>query len=210
MGLRISKSCIALIKKFEGCHLTAYQDTAGVWTIGYGHTSGVTSGQTITQAQAEGYLISDLAVFEAHVGGYNSKYAWTQNEFDALVSFAYNVGSINQLTAARARSKATIADCILLYNKSAGKVLTGLTKRRQAEQDLFLTESTVRTLKYKSSGMDVTYLQQRLAAKGYSIGTIDGKFGVKTLEAVKAFQVASDLTVDGIVGVKTWAALAGG
>ena len=63
------------------------------------------------------------------------------------------------------------------------------------------------TLKFGSSGADVTYLQQRLTAKGYGVGSIDGKFGVKTLEAVKAFQAESNLTVDGIIGTKTWAAL---
>lgn len=63
------------------------------------------------------------------------------------------------------------------------------------------------TLKFGSSGADVTYLQQRLTARGYGVGAIDGKFGVKTLEAVKAFQAESNLTVDGIIGTKTWAAL---
>ena len=68
--------------------------------------------------------------------------------------------------------------------------------------------STTRpTIKYGSRGSDVTYLQQRLTAKGYSVGTIDGIFGIKTLEAVKAFQAENGLTVDGIVGPKTWAKL---
>lgn len=63
------------------------------------------------------------------------------------------------------------------------------------------------TLKFGSFGADVTYLQQRLTAKGYGVGAIDGKFGRKTLEAVKAFQAEHNLVVDGIVGAKTWAAL---
>ncbi len=63
------------------------------------------------------------------------------------------------------------------------------------------------TIKSGSRGTDVTYLQQRLTAKGYGVGAVDGIFGVKTLEAVKAFQAENDLTVDGIVGSKTWAAL---
>lgn len=63
------------------------------------------------------------------------------------------------------------------------------------------------TLKFGNSGADVTYLQQRLTAKGYGVGAIDGKFGIKTLEAVKAFQAEHNLVVDGIVGAKTWAAL---
>lgn len=129
---------IELIKKFEGCRLQAYKCPAGVWTIGYGHTSGVKAGQTITSAQAELYLKEDLKKFESKVNKYNSKYNWLQNEFDALVSFAYNIGNIDQLTANGTRSKKVIAEKILLYNKAGGKVLAGLTERRKEERELFL------------------------------------------------------------------------
>ena len=111
-----------------------------MWTIGYGHTgSDVKQGLTITQAKAEQLLRQDLAKFERHVMLFDSKYHWTQNEFDALVSFAFNVGNINQLTANKIRTKAQIAQAMLSYNKANGKVLAGLTKRRQAERQLFLT-----------------------------------------------------------------------
>lgn len=70
---------------------------------------------------------------------YNSKYKWNQNEIDALVSFAYNIGSIDALTANGTRSRATIAAKMLQYNKAGGKVLNGLTRRRKAERELFLT-----------------------------------------------------------------------
>ncbi|MBO5208472.1 MAG: glycoside hydrolase family protein [Lachnospiraceae bacterium] len=140
--MKISNEGLSLIKKYEGCKLTAYKCPAGVWTIGYGHTVGVKEGDKITRAQAELYLLADIERFEKNVEQYN-KYKWTQNEFDALVSFAYNVGSIDKLTAGGTRTKQVIAEKILLYNKAGGQVLAGLTKRRAEEQALFLKESTV-------------------------------------------------------------------
>lgn len=149
--MKISTTGLNLIKSFEGCRLTAYKCPAGVWTIGYGHTGNVKSGQKITQAKADAYLKSDLAKFEKHVASYDKKYKWTQNEFDALVSFAYNVGSITQLTANGTRTKKQISEKILAYDKAAGKTLAGLTRRRQAEKALFdkpvATKSTTATKK---------------------------------------------------------------
>lgn len=136
--MRTSQNGINLIKQFEGCRLKAYQCAAGVWTIGYGHTAGVKVGQTITQIQAESFLKDDLLKYEQKVMKYNDKYRWNQNEFDALVSFAYNIGSIDQLTAGGTRSRATIASKFTAYNKAGGKVLDGLTKRREVEKALFL------------------------------------------------------------------------
>lgn len=138
--MKIGQAGIDLIKSFEGCRLTSYKCPAGVWTIGYGHTgSDVKQGLTITQAKADQLLKNDLEKFEKHVMLFDSKYHWTQNEFDALVSFSFNVGSINQLTANKTRTKEQIVKSILLYNKAGGNVLPGLTRRRQAEQKLFLT-----------------------------------------------------------------------
>lgn len=136
--MRISENGLNLIKSFEGCRLTAYKCPAGVWTIGWGHTGGVKPGQKITQAEADQMLVSDMTAYEHKVDKYAS-YHWNQNEFDALTSFAYNVGSIDQLTANGTRNRATIAEKILQYNKGGGKVLPGLTKRREAERKLFLT-----------------------------------------------------------------------
>ena len=136
--MKTSQTGIDLIKKFEGCRLDSYKCPAGKWTIGYGHTAGVTAGKKISQAQAEAYLRADLEKFEKLVAKYDSVYRWTQNEFDALVSFAYNTGSIDKLTERGTRTKAVIAEKILLYNKAGGKVFDGLTTRRQAERGLFL------------------------------------------------------------------------
>ncbi len=137
------------------------------------------------------------------------------------MSFAFNIGSIDQLTAGGTRSREVIAEKMLLYNKAAGKVLSGLTRRRKEEQALFLRKnaeitagsSTVGnnveqypTLKKGCKGESVKKLQQILCSLGYTL-VCDGVFGDKTLAAVKAFQKANGLVVDGIVGAKTWTAL---
>ena len=137
--MRISNKGIELIKQFEGCRLKAYKDPAGVPTIGYGHTAGVRMGDTITQKQADELLRDDLVIFEQKVMKYDEKYHWNQNQFDALVSFAYNIGSIDQLTSNGRRNISTISNKILEYNKAGGKKLEGLARRREAEKALFDT-----------------------------------------------------------------------
>ena len=141
--MNISQNGIDLIKSFEGLRLTCYKDSAGVKTIGYGHTgSDVYYGQKISQEEAETLLRADLARFERHVNSYDKCYGWTQNEFDAMVSFAFNVGNINDLTYNGIRSKKMIADKILLYCKAGGKRLSGLVTRRQKERELFLKDDS--------------------------------------------------------------------
>ena len=138
---RISPNGLSLIKSFEGLRLKAYKPvkTEKWFTIGYGHYSAdVSEGMVITPLQAEQILLRDVARFEREVNKYDPIYRWTQNEFDALVSFAFNIGSINQLTANGKRSKAEIADKILLYNKAGKKVLPGLVKRREMERALYV------------------------------------------------------------------------
>lgn len=138
--MKISKQGIDLIKKYEGCRLESYMCPAGLWTIGYGHTLGVRSGQRITQKQAEEYLLQDLEKYEKHVNGYDKKYHWTQTQFDAMVSFSFNIGNIIGLTCAGTRDKYKIAEKMLLYINANGKPLIGLLKRREEERDLFLSE----------------------------------------------------------------------
>lgn len=132
--MKISDIGISLIKKFEGCRLTAYVDAAGVLTIGYGHTGpDVVPNLTITQEHAEALLRIDLEKFEAKVMKYDPIYNWTQCEFDALVSFAYNIGSIDALTANGTRDRQTIRSSLLLYRKAGGHILKGLERRRCLE-----------------------------------------------------------------------------
>lgn len=139
MKLTISENGLALIKRFEGCRLVSYQDSAGIWTIGYGHTSGVSRGQTITQIQADTYLRSDCANAEKAVNRYMDTYHWNQNQFDALVSFAFNcgAGNLNTLLDHGRRSISQISGKIPAYRKSGGRVLQGLINRRTAEKTLF-------------------------------------------------------------------------
>lgn len=151
--MKTSDIGIELIKMFEGCRLTSYQCPSGVWTIGYGHTSGVCKGMTITQKKAEEYLKSDLTKYENYVTA--TGLTLNQNQFDALVSFTYNCGNGNLKKLIRNRTLYQIAEAILLYNKSNGKILEGLKRRRAAERELFLkadTNTSVRTYSKKRDG----------------------------------------------------------
>lgn len=136
--MKASQNCLNIIRKYEGRYITAYKCAAGVWTIGYGHTVGVKKGDTITPLQAEQYLVADVVRFEIKVDKYMDKYNFNQNEFDALVSFAFNVGSIDQLTANGTRSREKIAEKILEYVYAGGRRLSGLERRRKEEHDLFV------------------------------------------------------------------------
>ena len=180
---KISKTGIDLIKEFEGCHLTAYQDEVGVWTIGYGITNAdksitgttIKSGLKISQSTAEKWLVESLnKKYLPLVMKYDTRYNWNQNEIDALVSFAYNIGSIDQLTANGSRSRSVIADKMLEYNKAGGKVYRGLTRRREAERKLFLTrEEEVKDIKKKgcfSNNKNADNLTDFLHNRGYGAG----------------------------------------
>ena len=142
----ISQNGINLIKQFEGCRLKAYQDSVGVWTIGYGTTSAdksitgtnIYKGLTITQQTADKWLkLSVNNKYGKNVDSFDSKYHWNQNEFDALCSFAYNIGSINQLVDNGKRAKSVIPEKMLLYVKANGQKLSGLVRRREAEVNLY-------------------------------------------------------------------------
>ena len=140
--MKISKNGIELIKCFESFSPKACKclATEKYYTIGYGHYgSDVKENQTITKEQAEELLQKDLEKFEQKVNKYNNVYNFNQNQFDALVSFCYNVGNIDQLTAKGTRTIKEISEKILAYNKSGGKVINGLTNRRKKEQELFNT-----------------------------------------------------------------------
>lgn len=148
--MQISPEGIALIKKFEGCRLTAYPDpgTGGApWTIGYGWTHPVDGkpvkpGMTIDQATADRLLKTGLVSYENDVLKV-VRVKLIQAQFDALVSFAYNVGSraLSTSTLLKKLNSGDIkgaADEFLRWNKSGGKVMPGLNNRRKAERDVFL------------------------------------------------------------------------
>lgn len=187
--MRISENGLNLIKKFEGCRLEAYRDPAGVLTIGYGHTHGVQEGMRITQETADEYLRDDCAAAEKNVNGFDAKYHWNQNQFDALVSFAFNLGSINQLTANGTRSIAEISAKIPEYCHAGGKKLSGLVRRRSAEKELFDTPAETNAEKRALDQEAVRSLQEAINADG--ITDADGKA----------------LVIDGIKGPDTTAAI---
>lgn len=142
--MQISEKGLKLVEQFEGLRLTAYKATRRdkYYTIGYGHYGeDVKQGMTITEAQAEAYLRQDVAEAEAAVNKY-SGYGWNQNQFDALVSFAYNVGSVDHLTNHGKRSIERISAKISEYVYSGGVKLEGLVRRRAAEKSLFDTPVT--------------------------------------------------------------------
>lgn len=141
--MKTSENGITLIQKSEGLRLKAYQDSVGVWTIGYGHTgSDVTPALVITQSQADALLARDLERFETGVARL-VKVPLNQNQFDALVCFSYNLGlgSLQSSTLLRllnAGDYAGAAGQFPRWDKAGGKVLPGLTRRRAAEQCLFM------------------------------------------------------------------------
>ena len=146
--MQTSDKGIALIKEFEGCKLNAYQDSVGVWTIGYGWTQPVDgkpirAGMTIKQETAERLLKTGLVSYESDVSRL-VKVGLTQGQFDALVSFTYNLGARSLSTSTLLRKLnagdyAGAADEFLRWNKAGGKVLNGLSRRREAERALFLS-----------------------------------------------------------------------
>ena len=141
--MKTSPKGIALIKEFEGLRLKAYKCPGGVWTIGYGHTAGVKAGMVITEAQAEEFLKEDLVSCENAVN--NQKLSINQNQFDALVSFIYNIGTGNFSRSTLLRKvKAhpqdnSIMDEFLKWVYSKGHVLPGLQRRRLAEMKLYFS-----------------------------------------------------------------------
>lgn len=142
-NLKISQRGLALIKQFEGCKLKAYQDSAGVWTIGYGHTKGVKKGDEIAQAQADEYLKQDAASAGDDVLRL-VKVALNQNQFDALASFTFNLGAKNLisstlLTRLNEGNYRAAADQFGRWVFAGGVLLQGLVKRRAAEKELFLS-----------------------------------------------------------------------
>lgn len=147
--MRISDKGISLIKQFEGQRLTAYQDSVGVWTIGYGWTQPVDGktirpGMTIKEETAERLLRTGLVGYESDVSKL-VKVKLTQGQFDALVSFTYNLGARALSTSTllqklNAGDYAGAADEFPRWNKAGGKILPGLTRRREAERALFLSD----------------------------------------------------------------------
>ncbi len=133
----------ALIQSFEQCRLKSYQDQRGIWTIGWGHVSPAIGPQSVcTQADADSWFLADVAGACRAVNS-TVDVALTQNQFDALVSFTFNVGAGNEAHSTLVRilnggDTAGAADQFLVWNKTNGQENAGLTRRRVAERALFL------------------------------------------------------------------------
>lgn len=144
--MNISDNGLTLIKSHEGLRLTAYPDPgtgAEPWTIGYGHTKGVKPGDVITDAEATEFLRQDIAWVEDCVNE-NVAVSMTQNQFDALCSFVFNLGcsqfrSSTLLRLFNEGNAVAAAQQFARWNKAAGNVMAGLTRRRQDERDLFVS-----------------------------------------------------------------------
>jgi|TARA_B100000035_G_C20572006_1_gene367222 lysozyme len=140
--LKTSAEGLSLIKKFEGCELYAYQCSAGVWTIGYGHTKDVEPGMQITKEDAEEMLVEELHEYESYINDFVTA-PLSQNQFDALVSWVYNLGPANlksstMLKVLNAGNYDEVPAQMKRWNKAGGKRLEGLIRRREAESLLFL------------------------------------------------------------------------
>ncbi|WP_264309302.1 lysozyme [Pseudomonas putida] len=140
--MRTSQRGLSLIKSFEGLRLQAYQDSVGVWTIGYGATRSMQPGMKVSMEQAERMLLNDVQRFEPEVERLITS-PLSQNQWDAMISFTYNLGAANLESSTLRRlinagNYVAAADQFPRWNKAGGKVLAGLVRRRAAERDLFL------------------------------------------------------------------------
>lgn len=142
--MKISNNGIDLIKSFEGLRLKAYKDSVGVSTIGYGHTKNVKMGDVISLKTAEQFLLDDIRIFEEGVLAL-VQVEITQNMFDALVSFSFNLGLGNLakstlLKKINSKLFKEAGNEFVRWNKAGGVVLKGLTRRRLLEKELFLKQ----------------------------------------------------------------------
>ena len=139
--MKVSQDCIDLVKFFEGFEPKAYLCPANVWTIGYGRTKNVKEGDELTEIQAERDLLEELDEFAEQVLN-TVKISLDQNELDALTSWTYNLGvgnlqSSTLLKKLNSGDKNSVPSEMVRWNKAAGKVLAGLTRRREAEAKLW-------------------------------------------------------------------------
>lgn len=136
------KQGLQLIKNFEGLRLDSYKCPAGVWTIGYGHTKGVKPNMVIDKSKADDYLVEDIAPIERHLNKMGINFR--QEQFDALVSWIFNLGLGNFQSSTLSKKIVAgapdeeITDQIVKWVNAGGKPLLGLKKRRVAEANLWL------------------------------------------------------------------------
>ena len=212
-----------LIESWEGCRLEPYADAVGVPTVGYGHTGDdVSLGMDpISQEMADQLLAADLGKFEADVTDLCP--VCSQQQFDALVSFAYNLGagSLGGSSLRRyhnAGDYTAAAGEFIKWNHAGGVVLAGLTRRRTGEAQVYATgtySDSPSESENQSNGAPAPQPTLTLGATGDAVKTLqtklgitaDGIFGTHTRENVIQYQQNHNLAPDGVVGPATWAKL---
>ena len=145
--MEYSQTGLALTQSFESCKLESYQDSKGVWTLGWGRTLNVLPGMTCTQEQANQWLAEDIHAAEACINT-NVRVDLNQNQYDSLVDFAYNIGNgaFKQSTLLQLLNQGDFTNAALQFvrwDKAAGQVVAGLLRRRQAETELFNKDQNV-------------------------------------------------------------------
>ena len=207
--MNISQNGLNLIKEFEGCILQSYDDYdeqiigeggnyRGTLTIGYGHIEGVYKGQIITQDEAEEMLRCDMVRYAEQtqevLNDTPVPFAINQNVFDALVSFAYNLGQGNLRTLLKdgTRDKQTVADMMLEYRNKGSQWEQGLLRRRQAERELFLdgNSQSINLVPVKATGKVAELQELSNVIKGTNL-LVDNDFGDCTDEATSQLPLLS-------------------
>jgi lysozyme len=214
---------IDLIKRFEGLRLTAYLDAVGIPTIGYGHTHATQLGQRISQEEAETLLRGDIASFERVVSE-TVTYRLNQSQFDALVSFAYNTGAdaFRKSSLVKLLNEGKLYEAVAQFARwdhAGGHILSGLTARRAAEREIFLSKISNTDEKAEAKAQDPDQITIDLptlrepftwtAATRILCDLLDVSVLEELPDAVRNAQRTHELTQDGIVGPVTWAAILG-
>lgn len=200
---------LRLIRQFEGLRLEAYEDEAGIWTIGYGHTAQAgppnpKAGMRLTRKQADDLLAADLTQYETAVENALAR-APSQVQFDAMVSLCFNIGPANFTRSGVIRAfndgrTEQAAQAFLAWNRAKGRVLPGLTRRRQAERRLFLSAEGTTPAKWALAGAGSTLGGTLAAGAADSFASSFG-FGLSTLDW------RGLLVVGGLIGLMAMAAL---
>ena len=189
--MKISEKGIELIISFEGFskHACKCVPTEKYYTIGYGHYGkDVAKDATITKKDAVKLLKKDLSSFEKKVDKYNHIYHFSQNEFDALVSFCYNVGNIDKLTVNGRRSKSEIADAMLRYTQSGGNELRGLVRRRTMERELFLSDSGASYYsKYVGTDKNIDVIFRKIGVESKYIGSYSARKPIANVNGISDY-----------------------
>lgn len=209
--MQVTQEGLALIRRFEGFRATAYRCPAGVWTIGFGHTSqagspAVTPGMTIGEDEANRILAADVQRFADEVGPLLARPV-TPVQFSALVSFAYNVGTpafrrSSVLKAVNAGRLGEVPARLRLWVKAGGRVLPGLERRRAAEAELFMSETEAQ------AGRGVTGMPrsvEREAQIGKAGAVVGGAAAAAGLASALPGWAILALIVLAALGVAAWA-----